>query len=101
MVSKYEIRAKKVLVEQGWIVDDKRGMGRWSKNRDFFNLFDLVAVRVGDPIRWIAIKGKAGDYWKLREQIRNFWLPESNQKELWRYTKGIRNEPKKEVIIDE
>lgn len=98
MVSKYEIKAKKKLEKEGWIVDDKRGMGRWSKNRDYFHLFDLLAVRSGDSIRWIAVKGKAGDYWKLRKEIKNFWLPMGNTKELWRYRKGTKEEPKREVV---
>lgn len=98
MVSKYEVKAKKVLEAQGWRVDDKRGMSRWSKNRDYFNLFDLLAVRAGDPIRWIAIKGHHGGYNELREKIKDFFLPMGNSKELWRYTKGVRYEPKIEII---
>ena len=96
--SKYEIKAQKFLEAQGWIVDNRAGMSRWSKNRDYFHLFDLVAVRPNDRVRWIAIKGKAGDYHKLRPLIRKFWLPEGNTKELWRYTKGMRHCPKIEIL---
>lgn len=84
--SRYEIRAQKELEAQGWTVDNKAGMGRFSKNRDYFHLFDLLAVRGGDPVRWIAIKGHNGGYSPLREKIKAFFLPEGNQKELWRYT---------------
>lgn len=96
--SVYEIKAQKTLESQGWKVDNKAGMGRWSKNRDFFNLFDLVAVRAGDPVRWIAIKGHNGGYSELRKLIKQFFLPEGNSKELWRFTKGLRYPPKIEYI---
>lgn len=88
MVSKYEIRAKKELEAAGWRVDDKRGMARWSKNRDFFNLFDLVAVKKGQPMRWISIKGLAGAPKAHREEVQDFWLPKGNVKEIWWKSKG-------------
>jgi len=83
MVSKYEFKAKKELEEDGWRVDDKRGMGRWSKNRDFFNIFDLVAIKKGNPIRWISIKGKAGVPGAHRKELDEFWMPKGNVKEVW------------------
>lgn len=85
MVSKYEIRAKKELEAEGWRVDDKRGMSRFSKNRDFWNLFDLVCVKRGEPMRWISIKGHNSNQRGHREAIQDFWLPEGNIKELWRW----------------
>lgn len=101
-VSKYEIKAQRELEADGWIVDYKRGLSRFAKMRDFFNLFDLVAIKKGFPIRYIAIKGKAGDYHKLRPLIAEFWMPECCQKELWRYTssKKYKGKPLKEIISD-
>lgn len=83
MVSKYEIKAKKELLAEGYRVDDKRGMSRWSVNRDFFNLFDLVAIKKGEPIRWISIKGKQGIPKLHRQEVTSFWFPEGSVKEIW------------------
>lgn len=98
--SKYEIKTQKKLEERGYFVDWKirpRIVPR-NYNVDYFGLFDLVAIRGGDPVRWIAVKGKSGGYSELRNKIRKFWMPENNSKELWRYTKGIRRDPKIEII---
>lgn len=83
MRSKYEVKAQKDLEKDGWRVDNKAGMGRWSQNRDFWNLFDLVAVKQGEPLRWISIKGTVGLLNSLKEEISAFYLPPGNQKELW------------------
>lgn len=102
MRSKFEIKCEQELKEQGWIVDSKAGMNRWAKNVDFFHLFDIVAVRAGDPVRWIAIKGQGGVPSGLKKAIENFWLPEGNQKEIWHYRKlkghGNRFVAKKTII---
>lgn len=83
-VSKYEIKCQKELESQGYIVDYKRGFSRWgAKNRDFFNLFDIVAIKKGEPIRWISIKGRQGIPGQHRRDIENFWMPEGNVKEAW------------------
>lgn len=88
MRSKYEIQAQKELEAEGYFVDNKAGMSRFSKNRDFFNLFDLVAVRKAGPIRYISIKGHAGGYRENLEEIKRFWLPKQGVvKEQWRWPK--------------
>ena len=90
--SKYEVKAQKDLESEGWVVDDKRGMGRWSKNRDFWNLFDLVAVKKGIPyLRWISIKGRQGIPGKHRKEIEAFYLPENNVKEIWCRSQGKKS----------
>ncbi|MBI2110673.1 hypothetical protein HYT51_02740 [Candidatus Woesearchaeota archaeon] len=99
MVSKYEVRAKKELEAEGWRVDDKRGMSRWSKNRDFFNLWDLVAVKKGEALRWISIKGTMGAIESHREEIRSFWLPENNVKEIWWWSDSKKNKGWRKVVI--
>jgi hypothetical protein len=99
MVSKYEIRAKKDLIAEGWMVDDKRGMSRWSRNRDFWNLFDLVAVKKGEGcIRWISIKGRQGIPGKHRKEVEKFYLPENNIKEIWSRSQGKKGYWHKVII---
>lgn len=83
MRSKYEIKAQKELEAEGWRVDNKAGMARFSKNRDFFNLFDLVAVKEGEALRYISIKGHNRGSAEHRLALQNFWLPSCCQKELW------------------
>jgi len=83
MRSKYEIVAQKELEKEGWIVDNKSGMGRWARNRDFWNVFDLVARRYGQPLRWISIKGTMGITKAHLKDVQNCWLPKGNKKEIW------------------
>lgn len=85
--SKYEIKTQKALEAEGWLVDNKAGMARFSKNRDYWHMFDLVAVKKGFPLRFIAVKGESGGYVPLTEALKEFWLPEGCVKELWRYPK--------------
>jgi hypothetical protein len=91
MRSKYEVKAQKDLEAEGWRVDNKAGMSRWSQNRDFFNLFDLVAVKKDLPMRWISIKGRQGIPGQHKKDIIAFWLPEGNIKEVWYRSKGKKN----------
>lgn len=104
MASKFEKRCKAELKERGWTVDTKHGMHKWSKNNDYFKLFDILALRAGDPLRFIAIKGQKGVPSKLRSKIEKFWLPDSCQKEIWYYRKLASDRrkfvAKKEVWID-
>ena len=71
--SKYEIKCQKELEALGYRVDNKAGMSRWSNNRDFFNLFDLVAVSPDKKkIHWISIKGRQGIKEEHRKEIEDF-----------------------------
>ena len=103
MRSKYEIKCQKELEAEGWFIDNKAGMSRFAKMRDFWNLYDLVAIKKGEPIRYIAVKGKAGDYHKLLPLIKKFWMPLCCQKELWRYSgsKKYKGQPIKIIIPNE
>ncbi len=91
MRSKYEAKAQKELEADGWIVDNKSGMGRWARNRDFFNLFDLVAIKENHPIRWISIKGRAGVPDAHRKEIEAWWFPGNNIKEIWAKSQGKKS----------
>ena len=105
MRSKFEIKAHKELEKEGWRVDYKlrpRFAGS-HYNTDYFNLFDLMAYRAGDPLRLISIKGKAGVPSAHRKAVENFIVSLGGvQKEIWTYRKlaGSRNRftPRKEVI---
>lgn len=87
MRSKYEVKAQKELEAEGYFVDNKAGMGRFAKNRDFFNRFDLVAVKGGKDLRWISIKGHQGIPGGHLKDVREFWLPPGNIKEIWYWPK--------------
>ena len=82
--SKYEIKCQKELEALGYRVDNKAGMSRWSNNRDFFNLFDLVAVSPDKKkIHWVSIKGRQGIKEEHRKEIEDFKMPTNNVKEIW------------------
>lgn len=100
MRSKYEIRAEKELQEEGWLVDNKTGMGRWSKNRDYWHLFDLLAVKQGHRAKFIAIKGHVTGtvITALRGQILEFPRISGVHYELWRWPKRKK---KKESWVKE
>jgi hypothetical protein len=106
MPSKFEKKAKVELEADGWLVDTKWGMNRFSLNNDYWHIFDLLAYQ-GKIIRGIAIKGQGGVPKELREKITAFKTCEHFVKELWAYHqpthKGIRkkNAPyiiRKEII---
>lgn len=85
MRSIYERRAQQELESEGYFVDYKirptfvpRGY-----KVDFFGLFDLIAHKEGQPLRWISIKGKMGQYGKMRQPIIDFKIPSGNVKEIW------------------
>lgn len=98
MRSKYEALAEKELRAGGWAVDTKVGMGRWSKNRDYFHIFDLVAVKRGFPVRWISIKGLMGVPSSHGKAVEDFWLPEGNVKEIWSRSQSKRGGWNKQII---
>lgn len=106
MVSKYESMARKELRDQGWTIEWKARPARIMRSYsvDFFGLFDIMAYRIGDPIRFIQIKSaKSGGVSEIRRRIKDFWLPEGNvQKELWIYypdkKEGRRMKVKREML---
>jgi len=99
--SKYEIEAQKELEADGWRVDYKARPFRVPRNYnvDYFGLFDLLAHRNGNPIRWISIKGKAGIPGPHRRAVEGFWFPRGHIKEIWQYNpKRKSGRVKKETI---
>ena len=89
MRSRYEIKAQKELEADCWLVDNKAGMSRFSKNRDYWHKFDLIAVKKALGMKFIAIKGHntGSVITSLRGQIQAFWTPKGISKELWRWPK--------------
>jgi len=83
MRSKYEIKAQKELEKEGYRVDNKAGVSKWTKNVDYFNLFDLLAVKKGAKLRFVSIKGKMGVPSAHLQEISEFWLPDDCVKEIW------------------
>jgi len=88
MVSKYEVKARKELQKSGYTVDWKSGMGRFATNRDFFHLFDIIAVKKEEKLRFISIKGHAGAPKWHQRAIKDFWFPTCCQKEIWYWPKN-------------
>lgn len=104
--SKYEIRATKELEADGYRVDWKV-RPPWpikGYNVDYFNLFDLLAYKQGEPLRWISIKyAGSGSVKPNRLKIMDFTMPRGNQKEQWRYDRDPKDRRKiraRKQIID-
>jgi hypothetical protein len=98
MRSKYELKAHKELMEDGYVVDYKirpRFVPR-HYNVDFLGAFDLIAFKEGEPVRWISIKGLAGNRGKNKLEIQALLLPEGNQREQWHV--NSKGEWKKEIF---
>ena len=99
--SKYEKKVQKTLEDQGWRVDWKIRPRIVSKgyNVDYFHKFDLCAIKVGHPIKWISVKGKSGTGIKQhKKDIQDFWMPSGNSKELWQFRRGMRFDPKIHIL---
>lgn len=87
MRSIYERRAQRELEALGYWVEWKyRPPMAWRAgiySPDFFKIFDLLAYKIGEPLRWISIKGKMGISKEHRKKIEDFKLPAFNVKEIW------------------
>lgn len=87
MRSKYEIRAQQELQAEGYTTDYKIRPSKFVPRGykvDFFGCFDLIAYKPGEPfVRWISIKGMAGNRGANKEEIKLIVLPEGNQREIW------------------
>jgi hypothetical protein len=103
--SKFEIKTQKTLEAEGYLIDWKIRPTRPNPyyNTDYFNLFDLIAYKEGEPVRWISVKGTMGLLKTHWQEIKDFKMPEGNQKEVWWYRKLASDKRKfvpKIVIID-
>lgn len=102
--SPYERRAQQELEKDGYFVEWKmrrpRIMRKGKYTQDFFNRFDLLCYKLGEPLRWISIKGKMGILNSHLKEIKEFILPENNIKEIWARSKSKKKEQywHKEII---
>jgi len=101
--SKFEIKAQKELEKEGYLVDWKI-RPRFKNpyyNTDYFNLFDLLAYKPNEPIRFISIKGTMGVLKKHKDKIKKFKAP-GIKKEAWWYRKlkGSNKFIKKAILLD-
>jgi hypothetical protein len=100
MRSPYELRADKELTSEGYLVDYKCRPRFVSKGYkvDFFGVFDLIAFKESDGfVRWISIKGLAGNRHLNKKEILALKLPVGNQKELWHI--NSKGEWIKEILV--
>lgn len=97
MRSKYEIKAHKELLKQGYRVDYKTRPFRVPKgyNVDFFGLYDLLALDSKQNLHFITVKGHQGVPSALRKQIADFTINRII-KEIWTY--GRSGQVRKEII---
>lgn len=98
MRSKYEIKLEKELKAKGAVVDNKAGMGRWAKNRDFFNKFDLIYIDK-KGVHWAAIRGHMGFPKAILTVIKKFRMPNRNIKEVWYWPKNKKKKQWRKKII--
>lgn len=83
--SVYEILAHKELLVEGYLVDFKIRPRICPKGYkvDYFGAFDLIAIKDGEPVRWISIKGHAGIPSAHMRVLQSIPLPPGNVKEVW------------------
>ena len=102
-----ERKAKKSLEKNNYKVHKAYMGGKYRKNRDIFNLFDLIAVRE-DKIKFIQVKAnRASGQGEIKEQ--SDFIPEWVDIELWvwhdnegwRIKRLSREDDKWETILDE
>ena len=83
-----EKEAKALLEQDGWLVEITKMGSRFEKNKDFFHLFDLIAIKksYGRTLtRWIQVKSTSCPK-KVREEISQFskkYFDARNQAEVW------------------
>jgi hypothetical protein len=54
--NKYERLAQKELEGTGWLVQRAQPSYRWNKQTDLFNLFDIIALKKDERIKFIQVK---------------------------------------------
>jgi len=69
-----ERQCREELEKDGYLTDIKN----WSKfsTKDFYNMFDVVAVK-GDEVLWVQVKSNKSGFYSARKEIQ-LWLEENN-----------------------
>lgn len=95
--ARYELEARKLLAEQGFLVE-KKNYNRWA-SKDFYNLFDILAI--GEYTRLIQIKTNISHFYTAKKKIAQ-WLELNDHKinavtfEVW--VKEPRKEWRMEIV---
>lgn len=93
---RHEKEAREYLEANKWLTDIKN-WSKWS-NKDFFNMFDIVAIRK-DVVRFIQVKSNTSDFYTARKEVKK-WMKDNQLRlncEVW--LKENRKEWRKEVIM--
>ena len=76
--NRYELEARKMLKEEGYLVE-KKNYSRWESN-DFWGLFDILAIKLDKlEIRLIQIKSNPTHFYEARREI-GLWMDKNNAK---------------------
>lgn len=88
-----ENRSKKLLEEQGYLVEQVKGSSKWNKNVDIFNKFDLMGIK---DKRFVFVQVKTNVYSRKVVEDLIEWGKEylneycSMELHIWRDYKGLR-----------
>ena len=77
-----ERKAQKILEEQGYAVQLTQPGTRFQKDKDLFNLWDLIAVSE-EEVRFIQVKSNRRVYGKEKRKYQDFVCPDFCTKEIW------------------
>jgi Holliday junction resolvase-like predicted endonuclease len=90
-----ELEARKMLEEQGYLVD-KKPRTKWH-SPDLFGMFDLLAIK-GDECLLIQVKSNKSDFYKSRKALRAWTKSQSIQLPCYIYLKENNKPWRKEKI---
>ena len=78
-----EIKARDILLSEGYEVQMRPPQTRFQKQKDLYGLWDMIAIR-SDGVRFIQVKStRAGVRKPWREKAKDFPCPKSCSKEVW------------------
>lgn len=97
-------KAAHVLEDEGYMVhvtvrtSYNRG-GRWfSQSNDVFNAFDILASKIGEPVRWIQVTTISNVSQRIKKVVAVPLDPEHNSVEVWGWKGGS---PRKHKVTGE
>jgi len=69
-----EVQAMDILRSTGWLCD-RKNRTKFQSN-DFYNMFDIIAIR-GSEVRFIQVKSNKAHWYKARKDIQK-WMKDNN-----------------------
>lgn len=92
-----ERRAKKLLIELGYEIDYKI-RSRFNPNKDFFHIFDILAIKKKDFVG-VQVKTNVSDFYTARKEMKAWKVKYSPpfRMELWLWL-GAKGGWRKEEI---